>query len=60
MLEGGFDLPIEGQPVIAFRPGMGVVVPAKYAACRRQERRQKSHIISTSIVEKGKPLASPA
>ena len=41
MLEGGFDLPIEGQPTKTLKPGEGVRDPAEHAACRRQERRQE-------------------
>jgi quercetin dioxygenase-like cupin family protein len=60
MLDGGFDLPIEGQPMVAFKPGMGVVVPPNTPHAGGKNGDKKSHIISTYIVEKGKPLASPA
>jgi quercetin dioxygenase-like cupin family protein len=60
MLDGGFDLPIEGQPTVAFKPGMGVVVPANTPHAGGKNGDKKSHIVSTYIVEKGKPLASPA
>src|SRR5579859_5530052 len=60
MLDGGFDLPIEGQPIVAFKPGMAVVVPANTPHAGGKNGDKKSHIISTYIVEKGKPLASPA
>jgi quercetin dioxygenase-like cupin family protein len=60
MLDGGFDLPIEGQQTVAFKPGMGVVVPANTPHAGGKNGDKKSHIVSTYIVEKGKPLASPA
>ncbi|HET7885256.1 MAG TPA: cupin domain-containing protein [Bradyrhizobium sp.] len=60
MLDGGFDLPIEGQGVVSFKPGMGVVVPANTPHAGGKNGDKKTHIVSTYIVEKGKPLASPA
>ena len=60
MLEGGFDLPIEGQPTKSLKPGDAVVVPANTPHAGTKNGDKKSHIISTYIVEKGKPLASPA
>ena len=60
MLDGGFELPIEGQPTRAFKPGDAVVVPANTPHAGTKNGDKKSHIISTYIVEKGKPLASPA
>ena len=59
MLEGGLDLPIEGQPTKTLKRRR-CADPAEHPACRRQERRLESHIVSTYIVEKAKPLASPA
>jgi quercetin dioxygenase-like cupin family protein len=60
VLEGGFDLPIEGQPTAALKPGMGVVIPANTPHAGGKNGDKKTHIVSTYIVEKGKPLASPA
>jgi quercetin dioxygenase-like cupin family protein len=60
LLDGGFDLPIEGQPTMAFKPGMGVVIPPNTPHAGGKNGDKKSHIVSTYIVEKGKPLASPA
>jgi quercetin dioxygenase-like cupin family protein len=60
MLEGGFDLPIEGQPTKSFKPGDAVVIPANTPHAGGKNGDKKSHIVSTYIVEKGKPLASPA
>jgi quercetin dioxygenase-like cupin family protein len=60
MLDGGFDMPIEGQPTRAFKPGDGVVIPANTPHAGGKNGDKKSHLVSTYIVEKGKPLASPA
>jgi|SRR5579872_173260 quercetin dioxygenase-like cupin family protein len=60
MLDGGFDLPVEGQGTVAFKPGMGVVVPANTPHAGMKNGDKATHIVSTYIVEKGKPLASPA
>jgi quercetin dioxygenase-like cupin family protein len=60
MLDGGFDLPIEGQPTRTFKPGDAVVIPPNTPHAGGKNGDKKSHIISTYIVEKGKPLASPA
>ena len=42
VLEGGFELPVQGQPTRTIKPGDGF------------------QILITYVVEKGKPLASPA
>ncbi len=60
ILEGGFDLPIEGQPTRAYKPGDGIVIPAGTPHAGGKNGDAKTKIVSTYIVEKGKPLASPA
>jgi quercetin dioxygenase-like cupin family protein len=60
ILEGGFDLPIEGQPTRAYKPGDGVVIPAGTPHAGGKNGDAKTKILSTYIVEKGKPLASSA
>ena len=60
MLEGGFDLPIEGQPTGRVQTRHGRVVPPNTPHAGGKNGDKKSHIVSTYIVEKGKPLASPA
>jgi quercetin dioxygenase-like cupin family protein len=59
ILEGGFDLPIEGQPTRAYKAGDGFQVPAEtpHAGAKVEN---KSRLVVTYVVEKGKPLASPA
>jgi quercetin dioxygenase-like cupin family protein len=60
ILEGGFELPIEGMPTRAYKPGDGFVVPAETPHAGNKNGDVKTKILSTYIVEKGKPLASPA
>ena len=60
MLDGGFDLPIEGQPTRTFKPGDAVVIPPNTPHAGGKNGDKKTKIVSTYIVEKGKPLASPA
>jgi quercetin dioxygenase-like cupin family protein len=60
IVEGGLDLPIEGQPTRALKPGDGFVVPANTPHAGGKNGDHKTKIASTYVVEKGKPLASPA
>ena len=60
VLEGGFELPIEGQPTRALKPGDGFQVPAGTPHAGGKPGAAKSKILITYVVEKGKPLASPA
>jgi quercetin dioxygenase-like cupin family protein len=60
ILEGGFELPIEGMPTRAYKPGDGFVVPAGTPHAGNKNGDAKTRVLSTYIVEKGKPLASPA
>ncbi|MBV8851499.1 MAG: cupin domain-containing protein [Methylobacteriaceae bacterium] len=59
VVEGTFELPIEGQKPVALKPGDGFQVPANtpHAGMKTD---QKIKLTSTYVVEKGKPLASPA
>ena len=60
ILEGGFDLPIEGQPTRAYKAGDGFVIPPGTPHAGGKNGDAKTRVLSTYIVEKGKPLASPA
>ena len=60
ILEGGFELPIEGVPTRMYKPGDGFVVPAGTPHAGNKNGDVKTRVLSTYIVEKGKPLASPA
>jgi len=60
VIEGGLDLPIEGQPTRTLKPGDGFVVPPNTPHAGGKNGDKKTKIASTYVVEKGKPLASPA
>jgi quercetin dioxygenase-like cupin family protein len=60
VLEGGFELPIEGQPTRMLKPGDGFQVPASTPHAGGKPGTAKTRILITYVVEKGKPLASPA
>jgi quercetin dioxygenase-like cupin family protein len=60
VLEGGIDLPIQGQPTRALKPGDSFQVPAETPHAGARNGDKKTKITSTYVVEKGKPLASPA
>lgn len=60
VLEGGIDLPVQGQPTRALKPGDGFQVPAETPHAGAKNGDKKTRITSTYVVEKGKPLASPA
>ena len=45
---------------LRFKPGDGVVIPPNTPHAGGKNGDKASHLISTYIVEKGKPLASPA
>ena len=59
VLEGGFELPIEGQPTRALNPGDGFQIPAGTPHAGGKPGDKKTRILITYVVEKGKPLASP-
>jgi quercetin dioxygenase-like cupin family protein len=60
VIEGGLELPIEGQPTRTLKPGDGFVVPPNTPHAGGKNGDKKTKIASTYVVEKGKPLASPA
>ena len=60
VLEGGFELPIDGLPTRMYKPGDGFVVPPGAPHAGNKNGDVKTKVLSTYIVEKGKPLASPA
>jgi quercetin dioxygenase-like cupin family protein len=60
VIEGGLELPIEGQPTRTLKPGDGFVVPPNTPHAGGKNGDKKTRIASTYVVEKGKPLASPA
>lgn len=60
MLEGGFDLPIDGQPTRTIKPGGVFQVPPEKPHAGQQNGDKKTVLLITYVVEKGKPIASPA
>ena len=60
ILEGGLDLPIEGQPTRTLKLGDGFQVPPETPHAGGKNSDKKTRIAITYVVEKGKPLASPA
>jgi quercetin dioxygenase-like cupin family protein len=60
VLEGGLDLPIQGQPTRTLKPGDGLQVPAETPHAGGKNGDKMTRIAITYVVEKGKPLASPA
>jgi quercetin dioxygenase-like cupin family protein len=60
VLEGGLDLPVEGQPTRTLKVGDGFQVPPETPHAGGKNGDQKTRIAITYVVEKGKPLASPA
>ena len=60
VIEGGFELPVEGQPTRMLKPGDGFMIPPATPHAGGKPGSAKSRILITYVVEKGKPLASPA
>jgi quercetin dioxygenase-like cupin family protein len=60
VLEGGFELPIEGQPTRTLKPGDGFQIPPATPHAGGKAGTAKTRVLITYVVEKGKPLASPA
>lgn len=60
ILEGSFDLPIQGRPTLSLKPGDAFQVPPETAHAGGPASASKIRLISTFVVEKAKPLATPA
>jgi len=60
VLEGGFELPVQGQPTRTIKAGDGFQIPPDTPHAGGKPGDVKSRVLITYIVEKGKPLASPA
>jgi quercetin dioxygenase-like cupin family protein len=60
VLEGGFELPIQGQPTRMLKPGDAFQIPPETPHAGGAAGTAKSKILITYVVQKGKPLASPA
>ena len=60
VLEGGLELPIQGQPTRAIKAGDGFQIPPDTPHAGGKPGDAKTRVLITYVVEKGKPLASPA
>ena len=60
VLEGGFELPIQGQDTRTLKPGDFFQVPPNTPHAGGKAGSAKTRVLITYVVEKGKPLASPA
>ena len=60
VLEGGFELPVQGQATRTLKPGDAFQIPPETPHAGGKPGTQKSRVLITYVVEKGKPLASPA
>lgn len=60
VLEGNLTLPIQGRETLALKPGDAFQVPPETPHAGGPASATKVRVTSTYVVEKGKPLASPA
>ena len=60
VLEGGFELPVQGQQTRTIKPGDGFQIPPDTPHAGGRGGTARSRLLITYVVEKGKPLASPA
>ncbi len=60
IIEGEIELPIEGQQTRMLKTGDGFQIPPNTPHAGGAASNKKVRITSTYVVEKGKPLASPA
>ena len=60
VLEGGFELPIQGQATRTLKAGDAFQIPPDTPHAGGKAGTAKSIILITYVVQKGKPLASPA
>jgi quercetin dioxygenase-like cupin family protein len=60
VLEGGFELPIQGQATRMLKPGDAFQIPPETPHAGGAAGTAKTRVLITYVVQKGKPLASPA
>lgn len=60
VVEGAIELAIEGQPTKLLKAGDGFQIPVGVPHAGGKNGPAKTRLTSTYVVEKGKPLASPA
>jgi quercetin dioxygenase-like cupin family protein len=60
VVTGNIELPIQGQPTRMLKAGDGFQVPVETPHAGVKNGPAKTVVVSTYVVEKGKPLATPA
>jgi quercetin dioxygenase-like cupin family protein len=60
VLEGAIELPIKGQDTKTYSVGDTYQIPAETPHAGGKASDKKFRVLSTYVLEKGKPLASPA
>lgn len=60
VLEGDGELPIQGQPTRMLKPGDAYQIPARVPHAGGKTGNKVMRLGITYVVEKGRPLASPA
>jgi quercetin dioxygenase-like cupin family protein len=60
VMEGGFELPVQGQPTRMLKAGDAFQIPPETPHAGGAAGTAKTRVLITYVVQKGKPLASPA
>jgi quercetin dioxygenase-like cupin family protein len=60
VVEGNLELPVKGQPTRSLKPGDGFQIPVATPHAGGKASAMNVKVVSTYVVEKDKPLASPA
>jgi quercetin dioxygenase-like cupin family protein len=60
IMEGGFELPIQGHETRMLKAGDSVQIPPETPHGGGKAGTEKTRVLITYVVQKGKPLASPA
>jgi quercetin dioxygenase-like cupin family protein len=60
VLEGGFELPVQGQQTRTIKAGDAFQIPPETPHAGGKPGESKTTLLITYVVEKGKPLTSPA
>ena len=60
VLEGGFELPVQGQATRMLKAGDGFQIPPETPHAGGKPGSAKTRVLITYVVQKGKPLATPA
>jgi quercetin dioxygenase-like cupin family protein len=60
VLEGTVLVEVEGQPAVTLKAGQGFIIPAGRIHNATNKSGAGAKVLATYIVEKGKPLATPA